>query len=97
VDPQLTPARAATLSGLLGLAWPIIVSRSSQVVVGVSDAIMVAPLGESALAATTTGAFNTFNLLILPRASSSSSRASRRSTRARAIPRARADMASTAS
>ncbi len=53
---------------LLRLAWPVVISRSSQVVVGVSDAIMVAHLGEAALAATTTGAANTFNLLILPMA-----------------------------
>lgn len=51
---------------LLRLAWPVVISRSSQVVVGVADAIMVAHLGEAALAATTTGAVNTFNLLILP-------------------------------
>jgi len=36
------------------------------VVVGVSDAVMVAHLGASALAATATGALNTFSLLILP-------------------------------
>jgi MATE family multidrug resistance protein len=58
--------RAPTARSLLGLAWPIVVSRSSQVVVGVSDAIMVAALGEAALAATTAGALNTFALLILP-------------------------------
>lgn len=56
----------ATLKVLLALAWPIIISRSSQVVVGVCDAVMVAHLGKAALAATTTGAFNTFALLILP-------------------------------
>jgi multidrug resistance protein, MATE family len=55
-----------TLGTLLGLAWPIVVSRASQVVVGVCDAVMVAGLGEAALAATTTGALNTFSLLILP-------------------------------
>jgi MATE family multidrug resistance protein len=54
------------LRRLLLLAWPIVVSRSSQVVVGVADAMMVAHLGEAALAATTTGALNTFNVLILP-------------------------------
>lgn len=59
----LAPPR---LSSLLHLAWPVIISRSSQVVVGVCDAIMVARLGEAALAATTTGALNTFTLLILP-------------------------------
>lgn len=55
-----------TVGRLLRLAWPVVISRSSQVVVGVADAIMVAHLGEASLAATTTGATNTFNLLILP-------------------------------
>ena len=55
-----------TFRRLLALAWPIVVSRSSQVVVGVADAVMVAHLGERALAATTTGALNTLNVLILP-------------------------------
>jgi MATE family multidrug resistance protein len=54
------------LRTLLSLAWPIVVSRSAQVVVGVSDAVMVAHLGATALAATTTGAMNSFSLLILP-------------------------------
>ncbi len=54
------------LAALLALAWPIVVSRSAQVVVGVSDAVMVAHLGATALAATTTGAMNVFSLLILP-------------------------------
>jgi MATE family multidrug resistance protein len=54
------------LRTLLSLAWPIVVSRSAQVVVGVSDAVMVAHLGATALAATTTGAMNVFSLLILP-------------------------------
>lgn len=63
----VAPAAAPpTLRRLLALAWPIVVSRSSQVVVGVADAVMVAHLGEPALAATTTGALNTFNVLILP-------------------------------
>ncbi len=61
------PGRAPpTLAGLLALAWPIVVSRSSQVVIGIADAYMVAHLGESALAATTAGAMNTFALFILP-------------------------------
>ncbi len=57
---------AHPLRRLLGLAWPIVVSRSAQVVVGVSDAVMVASLGEAALAAVTAGALNTFALMILP-------------------------------
>ena len=51
---------------LLRLAWPIVVSRSSQAVIGLCDALMVAQLGETALAAATTGAMNTLVLLILP-------------------------------
>ncbi|MGH9896852.1 MAG: hypothetical protein ACREA0_33605 [bacterium] len=50
---------------LIRLAWPVVISRASQVVVGVTDAIMVAYLGEAAIAATTTGAANAFNLLVL--------------------------------
>ncbi len=50
---------------LLALAWPIVISRSAQVVVGVTDAIMVAPLGEDSLAATTTGALNSFAFMAL--------------------------------
>src|SRR5512134_4022813 len=61
------PARAApTLGGLVRLAWPLVVSRSSQVVVGLADATMVANLGEEALAATTAGAMNAFAVFILP-------------------------------
>jgi len=54
------------LRTLLSLAWPIVVSRSSQVVVGIADAVMVAHLGAAALAATTTGATNAFAFFILP-------------------------------
>jgi len=61
------PARPrGTLRALLALAWPIVVSRSSQVVVGIADAVMVAHLGAAALAATTAGATNSFMLFILP-------------------------------
>lgn len=55
-----------SLKTLLALAWPIVISRASQVVVGLSDAWLVADLGASALAATATGATNSFTLLILP-------------------------------
>ena len=61
-----TPRPTPSFKALLLLAWPIVVSRSSQVVVGVSDAIMVSHLGEGAVAATTTGALNAFMILILP-------------------------------
>lgn len=58
--------RPPTWRDLLLLAWPIIISRSTQAVVGFTDAAMVGPLGEASLAATTAGATNTFTLLILP-------------------------------
>ncbi len=64
-QPAATPPRAGA-GALLTLAWPIVVSRSTQVVIGLADALMVASLGESALAATTTGAMNVFCVLILP-------------------------------
>lgn len=51
---------------LLSLAWPIIIHRATQSVVGLADALMVAPLGEAALAAVTTGSINTFVIIILP-------------------------------
>ncbi len=54
------------LRTLLHLAWPIIVSRATQTVVGLCDAIMVAHLGEAALAAVTTGGLNAFSIFIFP-------------------------------
>jgi MATE family multidrug resistance protein len=54
-----------SLGQLLRLAWPIVVSRSAQVVVGVADSVMVAHLGEDALAATTAGALNSFAFFAL--------------------------------
>ena len=51
---------------LLALAWPVVVARSSQSVIGFCDALMISPLGEDALAATTTGAINAFAIIILP-------------------------------
>src|SRR5690349_9100790 len=54
------------LAALLTLAWPIVLSRSAQSVIGFCDALMTAPLGEDALAAATTGALNSFALMVLP-------------------------------
>lgn len=64
----LQPAASAPASwgALLRLAWPIVVSRSTQVVIGMTDAVLVADLGQNALAATTAGGFNTYALLIFP-------------------------------
>ena len=55
-----------SVANLLWLAWPIVVSRSTQAVVGLTDAWMVAHLGDDALAAATTGAMNAQALFILP-------------------------------
>jgi multidrug resistance protein, MATE family len=57
---------SSALLRLMALAWPIIIQRATQSVVGLADALMVAPLGEEALAAVTTGAFDTFAVIILP-------------------------------
>src|SRR5688572_4562354 len=68
-SPQLPVEQVVTrptLTQLLNLAWPVIISRSAQVVVGFTDAVMVGRLGADALAATTVGATNTFNVMILP-------------------------------
>ena len=56
----------AGLRQLLTLAWPIVLARSAQAAIGFADAAMIAYLGKDALAATTTGALNTFGLMILP-------------------------------
>ncbi|MEW5854744.1 MAG: MATE family efflux transporter [Myxococcota bacterium] len=56
----------AELRQLLSLAWPVVVSRSAQAVIGFSDAAMVGQLGEAELAATSAGALNSFSLFILP-------------------------------
>lgn len=54
------------MRALLTLAWPVIVSRATQTVVGLADALMVAHLGESAMAATTAGSLNAVAAFILP-------------------------------
>jgi MATE family multidrug resistance protein len=65
---SVLPASAgpARLADLLSLAWPMVLARSTQAVIGFCDALMVAPLGQDALAATTTGAMNAFSVAILP-------------------------------
>lgn len=55
-----------SLRALLRLAWPVVLARATQSVIGFTDALMVAPLGEDVLAAATTGALNAFLLIILP-------------------------------
>jgi MATE family multidrug resistance protein len=51
---------------LLDLSWPIVLTRATQSVIGFSDALFVAPLGEAPLAAVTTGSLNAFSAIILP-------------------------------
>jgi MATE family multidrug resistance protein len=60
------PSHSAGLRTLAALAWPVVLSRSAQAVIGFSDALMTAPLGEHALAATTAGAMNVLCAAILP-------------------------------
>jgi MATE family multidrug resistance protein len=55
-----------TLRALLTLAGPIVLARATQSVIGFCDALFVAPLGEEPLAATTTGALDTFAAIVLP-------------------------------
>ncbi len=59
-------APTVNLRVLLALAWPVVLARSTQAVISVTDALMVAPLGEDALAAATTGGINSFAAMILP-------------------------------
>jgi MATE family multidrug resistance protein len=65
VDSPANP-KPATLGTLLKLAAPIIISRASQTVVGLSDALMVAHLGAASLASVATGGLNAYTVLILP-------------------------------
>lgn len=54
------------MARLLHLAWPVVLSRAAQAVVGFCDALMVAPLGEDALAAATAGSLNVICMSMLP-------------------------------
>ena len=44
----------------------MVLARATQSVIGFTDALLVAPLGEEALAAVTTGSLNTFAVIIFP-------------------------------
>jgi len=63
---EATPWRLPTVRALFALAWPMILGRAAQSVVGFTDAVMVAPLGPDALAATGNGALNAFAVFMLP-------------------------------
>jgi MATE family multidrug resistance protein len=51
---------------LLVLAWPIVLARATQAVVGFADALMIAPLGSDQLAAVGTGGLNAYAFVMLP-------------------------------
>ncbi len=56
----------STLEAVLRLAWPIVLARATQAVIGFTDALMVAPLGQESLAATTTGGLDAYAFIIMP-------------------------------
>jgi MATE family multidrug resistance protein len=60
------PWRPPTVRDLFALAWPMILGRAAQSVVGFTDAVLVAPLGPDALAATGNGALNALAVFMLP-------------------------------
>lgn len=60
------PWRPPTVRDLFALAWPMILGRAAQSVVGFTDAVLVAPLGPEALAATGNGALNALAVFMLP-------------------------------
>lgn len=55
-----------TLKVLLTLAGPMILARATQAVISAADTYQVAHLGPEAVAATATGALNTYGLVMLP-------------------------------
>jgi len=56
----------ASLKALLVLAMPMVLARATQSVMTFADALMVEHLGPQAIAASATGGFNAFLLMILP-------------------------------
>lgn len=65
-DPARTEERTSPWSRLFALSWPMALGSASIAVIGFSDALMIAPLGEAPLAAVMTGALNTATFLMLP-------------------------------
>lgn len=56
----------APIRTLLALAFPMVLARATQAVMTFADALMVAHLGKSAIAASATGGFNVFLFMMLP-------------------------------
>ena len=61
----VSPARLA-LRPLVRLAFPMVLARATQAVISFADTYQVSHLGEDAIAATATGALNTYALVMLP-------------------------------
>ncbi len=61
-----SPAPASVLRMLLVLAMPMVLARMTQSVMTFADALMVEHLGPQAIAASATGGFNAFLVMILP-------------------------------
>lgn len=59
-------AKSAPLGPLLALAMPMVLSRATQAVMTFADALMVEHLGAGAIAASATGGFNVFLVMMLP-------------------------------
>ena len=66
MDQSASASTKVSVGTLLSLAWPIILARATQAVIGFTDALLIAPLGEDALAAVTTGSLNVISAIILP-------------------------------
>jgi Na+-driven multidrug efflux pump len=48
LDQSVTANTKVGVGTLLNLAWPIILARATQAVIGFTDALLTAPLGEDA-------------------------------------------------
>jgi hypothetical protein len=66
MDGPVRPWKTPTLGDLLRLAWPVVIGRAAQSVVGFTDAAFVASLGPDALAAASNGGMNALAVYMLP-------------------------------
>lgn len=60
------PSTRPALAPLLRLAFPLVLARATQAVISFADTYQVSHLGADAIAATATGALNTYALVMLP-------------------------------
>ncbi len=66
MEGSVQPWKTPTLGDLLRLAWPVVIGRAAQSVVGFTDAAFVASLGPDALAAASNGGMNALAVYMLP-------------------------------